>query len=53
MTTNKIGPKEAGLRALREARVAANKRLIDKEVKAKRVGKVVNIKAAKRGGRGR
>jgi hypothetical protein len=52
----KIGPKETELRALREARVAANKQLIDKsatKVKAKAIGKVVNIKAAKRGGRGR
>ncbi|WP_275945437.1 hypothetical protein [Bradyrhizobium sp. BRP22] len=30
---SKIGPKEARLREQREARVAANKRLIDKKVK--------------------
>jgi hypothetical protein len=52
---SKTGPKEAELRALREARIAANKQLIDTKtkVKAKSIGKVANIKAAKRGGRGR
>jgi hypothetical protein len=49
-----MGPKEAALRAQREARVAANKQLIDSKtkVKAKAIGKVVNVKM-KRGGRGR
>jgi hypothetical protein len=47
-----MGPKEAALRAQREARVVANKRLIDK-MKLKAVSsKVVNVKATKRGGRG-
>ena len=32
-TKPKIGPKEAELRALREARVAKNKRIIDKNVR--------------------
>jgi len=52
---SKTGPKELELRALREARVAANKQLIDTKtkVKAKAIGKVVNVKAVKRGGRGR
>ena len=52
--TSKMGPKEAELRAKREARVEANKRLIDSKtkVKAKAIGKVVNVKI-KRGGRGR
>jgi hypothetical protein len=54
---NKMGPKEERLRMLREAqvRVAENKRLIDSKtkVKAKAIGGVVNIKASKRGGRGR
>ena len=49
---DKMGPKEAALRAQREARVTANKRLIDK-AKVKAIGKVTNIKAVKRGGRGR
>jgi len=52
----KMGPKEAELRAKREARVAANKRLIDDantRIKAKAIGKLTNIKAVKRGGRGR
>ena len=53
--SDKMGPKEAALRAQREARVAANKRLIDTKtkVRAKAIGKVVNVKASKRGGRGR
>ena len=52
---SKTGPKEAELRAMREARVAANKQMIDKaaKIKAKGIGKVANIKAAKRSGRGR
>jgi hypothetical protein len=43
MTETRIGPKEAKLREQREARVAANKKLIDKttKVKAKGTGKVV------------
>jgi hypothetical protein len=50
MTETRIGPKEAKLREQREARVAANKRLIDKTTKkAKGIGKVVNIETAKRG----
>jgi hypothetical protein len=51
----KAGPKEAQLQAMRAARVAANKRLIDTKtkVKAKVVGSMLNIKLAKRGGRGR
>jgi hypothetical protein len=53
MTETRIGPKEAKLREQREARVAANKRLIDKttkvKVKVKGIGKVVNIETAKRG----
>jgi hypothetical protein len=57
MAEKKIGPKEAMLRQQREARarVAENKRLIDAQtkVKAKAIGKVANIKAVKRGGRGR
>ena len=48
----KMGPKEAAMRALREARADASKRLTDK-VKAKAIGKVVNVKAVKRSGRGR
>ena len=53
--SDKMGPKEAALRAQREARVTANKRLIDinTKIKAKAIGKVTNIKAVKRGGRGR
>lgn len=49
------GPREQQLRDMREARVAKNKALIDKsKVKAVgKVGKVTNIKTAKRGGRGR
>ena len=47
-----MGPKEAAMRAQREARVAANKRLMDK-FKAKGIGKIVNVKAVKRSGRGR
>ena len=50
------GPREAQLRAMREANVEKNKKLIDKsvaKVKGKAIGKVVNVKAAKRGGRGR
>ena len=45
MTETRIGPNEAKLREQREARVAANKKLIDKttKVKAKGIGKVVNI----------
>lgn len=53
---SKTGPKETELRAMREARLAANKQLIDTKttkVKAKAIGKVANIKAAKRSGRGR
>ncbi|MET4017774.1 MULTISPECIES: hypothetical protein [Bradyrhizobium] len=52
---SKVGPKEAVLRAKREARVEANKRLIDTQskVKIEAIGKVTNIKASKRGGRGR
>jgi hypothetical protein len=53
MATSKMGPKEAALRAQREARVADNKRLIDAKIKAKGVGKVVTVKAGKRGGRGK
>ena len=48
----KMGPTEAALRSQREARGVANKRLMDK-FKAKAVGKVTSVKAAKRGGRGR
>jgi hypothetical protein len=53
--SSKMGPKEAALRAQREARVLANKRLIDSKtkVKAKAIGGMLNIKLAKRGGRGR
>jgi hypothetical protein len=50
MGHDKIGPKEAQLRALR--RVAKNKELIDKtaatKVKAKAVGKVVTVKVKRR-----
>jgi hypothetical protein len=53
MTETRIGPTEAKSREQREARVAANKKLIDKttRVKAKGIGKVVNIKIAQRSGR--
>ena len=53
MTETRIGPNEAKLREQREARVAANKKLIDMttKVKAKGIGKVVNIETAKRGRR--
>lgn len=44
MAKQPIGPREARLREMREARVAANKKLIDK--KSKRAGK---SKAKKRG----
>lgn len=55
------GPREQQLRELREARVAKNKALIDKESKlaratkasAKVIGKVARFKAKKTGGRGR
>ena len=55
MATSKMGPKEAALRAQREARVADNTRLIDAKtkIKVKGVGEVVNVRAAKRGGRGK
>lgn len=55
MGDNKMGPKEAALRAQREARVAENKRLIGAtaKMKAKAIGKVTNIKMGKSGGRGR
>lgn len=50
---SKIGPKEEMLRAQREARVSENKRLIDKtsKLKAKGIGKVVAVKASRRGRR--
>ena len=53
MTETKIAPAEAKSREQREARVATNKKLIDKttRVKAKGIGKVVNIKIAQRSGR--
>jgi hypothetical protein len=52
MPHDKIGPKEAQQRALREARVSSNKRLIDTKtkVKAKAIGRVTSVKAAKPGG---
>ena len=56
MAESKIGPKQAQLQALKQQRMERNKTLIDKvttKAKAKPGGKVVNIKAAKRGGRGR
>jgi hypothetical protein len=55
MAENKMGPKEAQMRALREARVEQNKRLIDKaaKIKAKGIARVVSIKTSKTGGRGR
>jgi hypothetical protein len=51
MAQSKMGPKEAALRARRELLVEANKKLIDKrtKLKAKGIGKVVSVKAAKRG----
>ena len=51
MGSDKMGPKEAALRAQREARVADNKRLIDKstKLKAKGIGKVSTVKMSKRG----
>ena len=62
MSEKKMGPREAELRAMREARAAqeekrlkASKAQIDAltKFKAKGVGKVVNLKASKRGGRGK
>jgi hypothetical protein len=56
MAEKTMGPREAQLRAMREANVEKNKKLIDKSVtkmKVKAIGKVSNVKAAKRGGRGR
>ena len=50
------GPREQQLRDMREARIAKNKALIDKtfpKVKAKAIGKVVQITAKRPGGRGR
>jgi hypothetical protein len=44
-----IGPKEQKLKELREAR--SSKTVL--RVKASGIGKVVNVKASKRGGRGR
>jgi hypothetical protein len=59
-----MGPKESAMRAMREARVGANKRLIDEAVKTKAriISKIGNVKISnvkvgnktlKRGGRGR
>jgi hypothetical protein len=52
-TASKMGPKEARNRELREARVNENKKLLDKttKFKAKGIGKVVAVKASKRGRR--
>jgi hypothetical protein len=51
MPESKIAPTEAKSREQREARVPANKKLIATRVKAKGIGKVVNIKTLKRGRR--
>jgi hypothetical protein len=50
MPHDKVGPKETQLRAQREARVSENKRLMDSKtkLKAKRIGKLVSVKASKR-----
>jgi hypothetical protein len=57
MAEKKMGPREQQLREWREERVKENKQLIDKsaltKVKAKGIGKVTNLKASKRGGRGK
>jgi hypothetical protein len=66
MPHDKPGPKEQELRAMREARLAANKRKIDKNIDKtikqisqtlgkgkKRKGVVVQLKTAKRGRTGR
>jgi hypothetical protein len=58
MSEKKMGPREAQLREWRENRVKENKQLIDRaaltKVKAKAVGgKLTNMKAGKRGGRGK
>ena len=53
MTETKIAPTDPKSREQREARVAASKKLIDKTtgVRAKGIGKAVNIKTVKRGRR--
>jgi hypothetical protein len=65
MAEKKMGPREAELRAMREARAAEadrsakeqrvkeNKAKLDavSKIKAKGIGKVVNLKAGNRGGR--
>jgi hypothetical protein len=51
MPETKIAPTEAKSREQREALVAANKKLIDEttaRVKAKGIGKMVNVKVAQR-----
>jgi hypothetical protein len=55
MTHDKVGPKEAQNRMLQQQRLTKNKALIDKstKVKAKSIGKITSVKAAKRGGAGR
>jgi len=56
MGHDKVGPKEAQNRALQQQRLEKNKALIDTKTKfkAKAIGKVTSVKAAKRGGgRGR
>jgi hypothetical protein len=59
MSEKKIGPREAQLRAMREARVEANKKMMDNAFKANKAetrkgGKVqVQFKPSKRSGRGR
>jgi len=61
MSEKKMGPREAELRAMREARVEKtekrlkeNKARIDTltKFKAKGIGKVLSLKGGKRGGRG-
>ena len=52
MSTSKEGPKEAQLRAMREKRIASNKKLIDSrlQVKASAIGSKVAVRAKTRGG---
>jgi hypothetical protein len=56
MADKTLGPKEAQLRAQREARIEHNKRLMETtavKAKGKVIGRVVKFKAKKPGGRGR
>ena len=49
MSHDKIGPKEAALRAQREARIEANKKLIDRAARMKPAVAKVRIKKTGRG----